>query len=218
MDWLAASSGNSGEASPRSSTLKRKKSAVQDARLLVLGPSAVGKSAVVVRFLTKRFIGEYDHSSEIKYKHTVVIDQENVVFEILDSCSSEKITEDTFEEHMKWADGIVLLYAITSFKTFELVKKLSKRLQEHRRSNYMTPMILLGNKRDMSHVRQVTKIQGEHLSHELNCLFAEVSASEDATEIADAFLNLYREIQNSKRRSRTFLDKVFGSLGTKSKN
>lgn len=39
---------------------------------------------MVVRFITKRFIGEYD-STERTYKYNAVIDNENVNFEILDS-------------------------------------------------------------------------------------------------------------------------------------
>jgi hypothetical protein len=41
--------------------------------------------AMVVRFITKRFIGEYDSQERI-YNFNAVIDNETVNFEILDSC------------------------------------------------------------------------------------------------------------------------------------
>lgn len=41
--------------------------------------------AMVVRFITKRFIGEYDSQERI-YNFNTVIDNETVNFEILDSC------------------------------------------------------------------------------------------------------------------------------------
>ena len=45
---------------------------------------------------------------------------------------------------------------------------------------------------------------------ELGCSFVEVSASEDVTRVMEAFHTLCREIIDFKRRSRTFLDRVFG--------
>lgn len=41
--------------------------------------------AMVVRFITKRFIGDYDPSLERVYNYTTTIDNETVNFEILDS-------------------------------------------------------------------------------------------------------------------------------------
>ena len=42
--------------------------------------------ALTVRFLTKRYIGEYDHQSETRYKHEILVDGEPVLFEICDTC------------------------------------------------------------------------------------------------------------------------------------
>lgn len=43
-------------------------------------------TALIVRFLTKRYIGEYDHQTENRYKHEAMVDGEPVLFEILDTC------------------------------------------------------------------------------------------------------------------------------------
>ena len=43
-------------------------------KILVVGAPGVGKSALVVRFLTKRYIGEYDHQSDTRYKNEVLVD------------------------------------------------------------------------------------------------------------------------------------------------
>jgi hypothetical protein len=40
-----------------------------------------------VRFITKRFIGEYDQTSENKYKYSTVLDGEQMAFEVLDTRS-----------------------------------------------------------------------------------------------------------------------------------
>ncbi|KAF2348225.1 Small GTPase superfamily [Trinorchestia longiramus] len=59
-------------------------------RLLVLGQAGVGKSAMVVRFLTKRFIGEYSPQQEGVYSHTVDFASSQVHLEILDAAGDEK--------------------------------------------------------------------------------------------------------------------------------
>ncbi|XP_049791952.1 uncharacterized protein LOC126199215 isoform X2 [Schistocerca nitens] len=54
-------------------------------RVMVLGQAGVGKSALVVRFITKRYIGEYDPTLEKVYHFQTVMDGEAVLFEILDT-------------------------------------------------------------------------------------------------------------------------------------
>ena len=44
-------------------------------------------SALSVRFITKRFIGEYDQSTENKYKYRTIVDGEEMAFEVLDTRS-----------------------------------------------------------------------------------------------------------------------------------
>ena len=53
-------------------------------------------------------------------------------------------------------------------------------------------------------------VSGARLAADMGCCFMEVSASEDVTRVVDAFHTLCKEIIDYKRRSRTFLDRVFG--------
>ncbi|KOX71844.1 Ras-like protein family member 11B [Melipona quadrifasciata] len=43
--------------------IRRKKSSLCEVKVAVIGAPGVGKSALTVRFLTRRYIGEYDHQS-----------------------------------------------------------------------------------------------------------------------------------------------------------
>ncbi|KAF5892403.1 ras-related and estrogen-regulated growth inhibitor-like protein, partial [Clarias magur] len=55
-----------------------------EANILMLGAENVGKSALIVRFLTRRFIGEYG-SIESIYSHHDKIDGREICFNIWDS-------------------------------------------------------------------------------------------------------------------------------------
>ncbi|KAI2564608.1 RAS like estrogen regulated growth inhibitor, partial [Homo sapiens] len=78
--------------------------------------------ALVVRFLTKRFIWEYDPTLESTYRHQATIDDEVVSMEILDTAGQEDTIQR--EGHMRWGEGFVLVYDITDRGSFEEVLPL----------------------------------------------------------------------------------------------
>lgn len=56
-------------------------------------------------------------------------------------------------------------------------------------------------------------ISGQGFALSLGCPFIELSASEDVSDVTEAFHSLCRDIVEFKRRSRTFFDRVFGAFG-----
>ena len=80
-------------------------------------------SALVVRFLTKRYIGEYDHQSDTRYKNEVLVDGDPVIFEICDLCP-RSIEDLPSTESLGWADGVVLVYSITERNSFNFIKQV----------------------------------------------------------------------------------------------
>ncbi|XP_010074146.1 PREDICTED: ras-related and estrogen-regulated growth inhibitor-like [Pterocles gutturalis] len=82
-----------------------------------------GAGALTVRFITRRFIGDYDPTLEMIYRHVAVIDGEMVHFEILDTAGQE---EDSLqiEEKIKWGDGFAVVYSVTDRCSFDEVMRL----------------------------------------------------------------------------------------------
>uniref|UniRef100_A0A1A9WRB8 small monomeric GTPase n=1 Tax=Glossina brevipalpis TaxID=37001 RepID=A0A1A9WRB8_9MUSC len=160
---------------------------------------------LIVRFLTKRYIGEYDHQTENRYKHEALVDGEPVLFEILDTCPK---TDDEFpnaSELVQWADGLLLVYSITDRNTFNYIRKAKCDLQTD------TPLQLVANKVDMVHLRQVSRDEGEILAKDFECKFSEVSAADHVDQVADVFHELCREVLASKRKSKqSLLERMLG--------
>jgi len=78
------------------------------------------------------------------------------------------------------------------------------------------PMVLLGNKGDMVHLRQVSSEEGEILSKDFDCNFGEVAAADQVVEVAEAFHDLCRDVHQARRKNKTsLLDRVLGSKGSK---
>lgn len=221
--------------------IRRKKSSLSEVKIAVLGGPGVGKSALIVRFLTKRYIGEYDHQAEQRYRNELLVDNEPVLFEILDTCSKSMDALPS-SEVIAWADGFLLVYSITDRQSFNWVKRVRLHIAERKGrgglsaattltptpqvpsvvggdvspTNLGPPMVLLGNKADMVHLRQVSTEEGEILAKDLECSFSEVAASEQVHQVASAFHELFREVQNVRKRSKTsLLDRVLGAKATR---
>ncbi|XP_030622783.1 ras-related and estrogen-regulated growth inhibitor-like [Chanos chanos] len=168
-------------------------------RIVILGQAAVGKTALAVRFITKRFIGEYDPTLETIYRHEMVIGGDVVHFEILDTAGQE---EDALliEEKIKWGDGFLIVYSVTDRCSFDEVMRLCF-LVNHihtagaRRSNVEPPpMLIVANKKDLEFDRMVSTEDGENLSRGLKLPFHEVSARDGWEETAGVFQALYSDI------------------------
>jgi len=213
--------------------VRRKKSSLSEVKILVVGAPGVGKSALVVRFLTKRYIGEYDHQSDTRYKNEVLVDGDPVIFEICDTCP--KSVEDLpSTDTLGWADGVLLVYSITERGSFNFVKQVWNIFQDVKSSQSKeVPMVLLGNKGDMVHLRQVSSEEGnietetfitysnflppntgDILAKDFDCNFREVAAADQVNEIADAFHELCRDVHVARRKNKTsLLDRVLGGKG-----
>ncbi|NXI67871.1 RERGL protein, partial [Anseranas semipalmata] len=136
-------------------------------------------AALTVRFLTRRFIGEYGHM-EFIYSHTLTVDGREVLFHIWDVPSSQADDGSSEEKRIQWADSFVLVYSIcdrASFNMLPLKIQFIKAAKEGQ-SQEKVPIVIVGNKRDLHHQREVSSEEGRLLALSLDCGFYEVSAAE----------------------------------------
>lgn len=61
--------------------------------------------AMVVRFITRRFIGDYDPNLEKVYTHNTVIDNDVVLFEILDATGQMNVSTKQIQKRFKHLIG-----------------------------------------------------------------------------------------------------------------
>ncbi|KAJ0032204.1 hypothetical protein NQD34_002285 [Periophthalmus magnuspinnatus] len=163
-------------------------------KIAVIGGSGVGKTALVVRFLTKRFIGDYERNAGNLYSREVQVDGDQVTIQVQDTPGVE-LTDNgmSLPEHVscsvQWADAVVLVFSVTDRHSFDLICHLHQLVQRAGGAN-PPPVILLANKADLLHLRRVEAQQGPLLATTLGCSFYEVSASEDYNQVHGAFHRL----------------------------
>ncbi|KAL2089871.1 hypothetical protein ACEWY4_014559 [Coilia grayii] len=169
-------------------------------KIAVIGGSGVGKTALVVRFLTRRFIGDYERNAGNLYSREVQIDNEQVAIQVQDTpgVNVSGNAPGCFNHvtcSIQWADAIVLVYSVTDQCSFDLIGQLHQLVvRTHSDRSSMPPVILLANKADLLHVRRVDAQQGPLLAAALGCCFYEVSASEDYSQVHGAFHRLCRDL------------------------
>ncbi|GFY46272.1 hypothetical protein TNIN_468581 [Trichonephila inaurata madagascariensis] len=112
-------------------------------KVLVLGARGVGKSAVTVRYLTRRYIGEYSSSSEFLYKQSINFDNVTTEVEILDTSQCED--HCCLQDHIKWADAYVVVYSVCDRSTFEVARKLLETVNLSKGARRVPAILLAEN-------------------------------------------------------------------------
>ncbi|XP_053175142.1 ras-related and estrogen-regulated growth inhibitor-like protein [Scomber japonicus] len=172
-----------------------------DANIVVMGTESVGKSALTVRLLTRRFIGEYGDIESI-YSHSFMVDGREITLNIWDPPYSEdsSVEMSHLEKKVQWADGYVLVYSICDRASFNTVSRLIQIIKSTRDflNADKAPIVIVGNKRDLHHRRTVLSEEGRLLALNTDCHFYEVSAAENYHSVLMVFQGLVGRMKDAK--------------------
>ncbi|EFX79833.1 hypothetical protein DAPPUDRAFT_319292 [Daphnia pulex] len=188
-------------------------------KVIIIGARQVGKSALTVRYLTRRYIGEYKSHTDLSYRQVFCIDGSSIEVEIVDVSNHPEDTSVPVTR-AKNSDACVVVYSIsdrTSFKAaHEALAALqassqrksfeddNKEEQEINPAPLSVPVVLLANKKDLGHLRQVEADEGRELAKQFSCVFCEVSAADPAEsepeDLAGIFNQLIKEARSFKIR------------------
>ncbi|XP_035775810.1 uncharacterized protein LOC118457915 isoform X2 [Anopheles albimanus] len=159
---------------------------------------------MVVRFITKRFIGEYDPNLEKVYTFNTLIDNELVLFEILDAAGQPNEADClTLEANIRWAEAFILMYSVADKCSFDECNRLKflinynkrrRRLGSYNKDTLLdVPVILVGNKIDQTGDRMVSTEDGQRRAKEIACAcFHEVSVRESIEQVNGVFRDACR--------------------------
>ena len=160
-------------------------------KLVVLGSGGVGKSALTVQFVQGIFVEKYDPTIEDSYRKQIEVDGQQCMLEILDTAGTEQFTAMR-DLYMKNGQGFVLVYSIIAQSTFNDIPDLREQILRVKDVDNV-PMVLVGNKCDLSDQRVITTEQGESLAGKFSCKFLEASAK-TKVNVDQIFLDLVRQI------------------------
>ena len=168
-------------------------------KLIVLGDSGVGKTNIIHRYITDTFNTETKATIGVEFFiKTFRVNNDIIKLEIWDTAGQERYKSIT-SAYYKGSRGVLLVYDITRYTTFENLEKWMNEINEKVKGSLK--MMIIGNKSDLNDERKVDIETALEKAKLLNIPFMETSAL-DSTNIQNAFENIlremYKDFQNEK--------------------
>ncbi|NXX88632.1 RRAS2 protein, partial [Centropus bengalensis] len=107
-------------------------------------------------FLQSYFVTDYDPTIEDSYTKQCVIDERAARLDILDTAGQEEFGAMR-EQYMRTGEGFLLVFSVTDRGSFEEIYKFQRQILRVKDRDEF-PMILVGNKADLDHQRQVINL------------------------------------------------------------
>jgi small GTP-binding protein len=159
-------------------------------KLVLIGDSGVGKTNLISQFVRNEFNPDSRTTIGVEFAtKTVQTHGKTVKAQIWDTAGQERYRAIT-SSYYKGAMGALLLYDITYSVSFKNLARWLKELRDHAGT---VPVMLVGNKNDLTQHRSISEQEGIKLAESEHLLFIEASAS-DATNVEEAFTRLITEI------------------------
>jgi len=149
---------------------------VQELKLLTIGDSGVGKTALLLRWANADTSAVKSSISTIgidfKFKN-IMVDNKRVKIQVWDTAGQERFRTLTSTYYRK-AQGVMLVYDVTNRESFNNVRNWMQQVSINADVNIT--VYLVGNKLDLVEQRVVSFDEGEALAKEFKTSFMEVSA------------------------------------------
>jgi len=151
-------------------------------KIVIMGDGGVGKSCLVNVFVGNEFPDDYDATIFDKYRACITLeDGKSINVELHDTAGQDEFTS-LWDDWIREADAIVLLYSVGDLKTYEVITHtlypLILRTRESDAEHL--PIALCGNKCDLPpDQHEVDSKAAEMYAAENNWSWVECSAKND---------------------------------------
>ena len=160
-------------------------------KILTLGESGVGKTAILRRYVENKFEKHHLATIGIDYQSKIIkIKNKEIKLKIWDTAGQERYRNIAAHVY-KGADGIVLVYDVTDEYSFSKISDWMEQINNNLSKNDIG-IILIGNKNDIEE-RMIDTQKGQEKAKEYEIEFYETSAL-TGVGINEAFEGLAKQI------------------------
>ncbi|RLO12541.1 hypothetical protein DYB28_014328, partial [Aphanomyces astaci] len=154
----------------------------REVKVVLLGDTGVGKSSLVLRFVTNNFrpYSESTIGASFMSKMLLVGDQA-IKYQIWDTAGQEKY-HSLAPMYYRGAAAAIVVYDITRKQSLVTLKNWVKELKQLGPDNIV--IAIAGNKSDLDDKREVSSATAKAYADEIGAVFIETSAKED-TNVLD---------------------------------
>jgi len=156
-------------------------------KIIILGDSNVGKTALLHKYVHGAFIQEHKATIGADFlTKEISIDDKLVTLQVWDTAGQERF-QSLGTAFYRGADACVLMYDITNDQSFKQIETWYSNFLEQAspEDTENFPFLLCGNKSDLKNARVVQTQDGERLAKQYKMIFYETSAL-DGTNVETA--------------------------------
>ena len=160
-------------------------------KIMLLGDSSVGKTCFLKRYIDDTFQDVYLSTIgfDYKYKFITLEDGKKIKLQIWDTAGQERF-RTIGKGYYKGAHGIILIYDVTSQKSFDSIKTWLNEIKSE--ASNKVCVFLVANKIDIEE-RLISREDGEEIAKNNNLDFYESSAK-DNINVSEVFQDLAEKI------------------------
>lgn len=171
-------------------------------KVLLIGDSGVGKSALLTRFTDRTFSDSYMITIGVDFKiQTIKLDDKIIKLQLWDTAGQERFRTIT-SAYYRGANGIIIVFDVSDKETFDHVKIWMSEIENYAND---VKVMLIGNKNDIEgSKRQVSYEEAKEFADKLGISYIETSAK-TSINVKEAFINMAYELKQFYT-SRSLLD------------
>lgn len=164
---------------------------MRDVKVCLLGDSGVGKSSIVLRFVTGTYRPALESTIGASFmSKSLVVDGTGYRFQIWDTAGQEKF-RSLAPMYYRGAAAAIIVYDVTRPKTFKSVKAWIQELRSFGPRDIV--IAIAGNKCDLEELREVTEKDAQEYASSIEAIFGETSAM-TAVNVEEMFTALARQL------------------------
>ena len=145
-------------------------------KLILIGNSGVGKSCILQRYMKHTFEESYKCTIGVDFlMKSIVINGQTVKLQLWDTAGQEKY-KSMASSYYRGANVALIVFDITNHESFDALPLWIENF--YKNGPEQKNIILIGNKNDLTDLRQVTQQEAEAFSETNNMMYFETSAKE----------------------------------------
>ncbi|KAG7378364.1 Ras- protein Rab-22A [Phytophthora boehmeriae] len=190
-------------------------SKAREVKVVLLGDTGVGKSSLVLRFVTNNFRPYSESTIGASFmSKMIVVNDTPIKYQIWDTAGQEKY-HSLAPMYYRGAAAAIVVYDITRKQSLTTLKNWVKELKQLGPDNIV--IAIAGNKSDLEEKREVPASQARAYAEEIGALFIETSAKED-TNVSDLFIQISQALPTASAESNALPEIVDPYGGGKKKS
>ena len=182
---------------------KDKKESNLTYKIITVGNSEVGKTAIIKRVVSNTF-DDYNLPTigmNLSQKIISLKNNKEITLQLVDTAGQEKY-KSLGKNYFKNAEGILFVFALNNLQSFEDIPNWIKIFNDSSDENLNLPLYLVGNKKDLEDEIEVNEdMINNFLKKNNNFIYKAVSAKEDNNLIQELFQELAERLYEEDNKN-----------------